>query len=316
MTEDLKERLTLASLRAMAAVAEFGSVRTAARVLTITPPAVSYQISQLSAALGTPLFERTRDGMVPTPVGERLARAARTVERELDRVEMDIQSMQAGGEGLLRISSVCFTAYHWLAFVLKRFREEYPDVHVEVDVDASRRPLEAVARGELDVVLTTEPPTGPGVRVTPLFDDEIVAVMPPDHPLASRKYLTPRHFANESVLVFSEEVSDLFNLVLRPAGVRPRYVAEVRVTEAIVAMVKAGVGISALASWIVKPELESGELVAVRVTRRGIRRSWSGVTRAKGPAPAYIDHFLAILADNLKVPHVNAGRRFTAAGRR
>lgn len=309
MPSDLSGNLTLASLRAVAAVAETGSVTTAARTLNVTQPALSYQIRQLETLLEAEIFDRTRDGMIPTPAGERLVRAARGVEAELERAERDVERILAGDEGLLRISSECFTAYHWLPGVLRNFRLEYPEVQVEIDVTTSRRPLEALRHGDLDLVLTTVPPTGSGFQVTPLFDDEIVAVMPPDHPLASSSFLSAADFADQSVLVFSEEASDLFNLVLRPAGVSPRYVADVRVTEAIVEMVKAGLGISVLASWVVQPELEAGELVSVRVTREGICRSWTGITYPEGGTPAYVPCFLSALVATLGAPDPPGARR-------
>lgn len=301
--------LTLTALRAVAAVAEAGSVTKAAEISNVTQPALSYQVRQVETALGTPVFERTREGMIATPAGERLVRAALAVDRELDRAEQDVQRLLAGSEGVLRISSECFTAYHWLPLVLERFRRDHPDVFVQIDVHSSRRPLEALRHGDLDLVLSTVPPAGAGFSVRPLFDDEIVAVMPPDHSLAARRYLRARDFADQSVFVFSEEASDLFNLVLRPAGVRPRYVADVRVTEAIVEMVRSGLGISVLASWVVQPELASGDLVAVRVTRNGIRRSWSGITLAEDSIPAYVPGFLSALVDSLEEPCSPAARR-------
>lgn len=305
----LANNLTLTALRAVAAIAESGSVTGAAETLNLSQPALSYQIRQVETRVGARIFDRTRDGMIPTAAGERLARAARAVDAELERAERDVERLLAGEEGVLRISSECFTAYHWLAGVLCAFRRKYPKVQVEIDVTTSRRPLEALRHGDLDIVLTTVPPDDSTLRVTPLFDDEIVAVMPSDHPLASRPWLAAPDFADQAVLVFSEEASDLFNLVLRPAGVRPRYVADVRVTEAIVEMVKAGLGISVLASWVVQPELEAGDLVGVRVTGDGIHRSWTGITCPRAGAPDYVPYFLAALVETLEAPDPTASRR-------
>ena len=287
--------LSLTALRAVAAVADQGSVTAAARRLGVTQPALTYQLRRLEAELGGPLFERSRRGMTPTPAGPRLLRAARAVLEEIEHGARDIERIVSGQEGVLRISSECFTTYHWLPEVLTTFRDRFPDVKIEVDVDPSRRPIEAVEHGDLDVALTTVPPTDPQFTLTPLFDDEIVAVMRPDHPLAGRPYLDAEDFADESVLVYSQSQSDVFNLVLQPAGVQPRHTSDVFVTEAIVEMVKAGVGISVMASWIVQPELDAGTLGCVRVTKQGIRRQWTGVTRRSKSTPPYVSHFLTVL---------------------
>ncbi len=297
------------ALKAVATIAECSSVTKAAERLGLTQPALSYQIKQLERAVGAPLFERTRRGMMPTAVGERLVRAALAVRLEIERAERELELLENGADGRLRISSECFTTYHWLAGVLAAFRKAYPGVQVEVNVDASRRPLEALRGGQVDVVLTTEPPDDQTFTVDGLFDDEMVAVMPPDHPLAARRYLRPKDFADQSVLVWNLERSDLFNLVLRPAGVRPRYTAEVPITEALVEMVRSGIGISVLATWTVQPELEAGDLVKVRVTKEGIRRRWHGVWKDTPSTPPYVAHFLSVLGKTLEAPmRAAAGR--------
>lgn len=289
------DHLVPPALKAIAAVAECSSVTKAAKRLGVTQPALSYQIKQLENAADVRLFERTRQGMTPTAAGNRLVRAARAVRAEIERAGHELDLLKSGADGRLRISSECFTAYHWLARVLVVFRETFPSVQVEVDVDVSRRPLEALQDGQLELLLTTQRPSDPRFEVTALFEDEMVAVMPPEHPLARRKYLSPRDFADQSVFVWNLERSDLFNLVLRPAGVRPRYAAEVPITEAMVEMVRSGIGISVLASWTVQPELDAGDLVSVRVTKKGIRRHWYGVWTERASTPAYVEHFLAVL---------------------
>lgn len=304
----LLDSLAPTALKAVAAIADCGSVTRAAELLGLTQPALSYQIKHLEAATGTQLFERTSKGMVPTPAGERLVRAARAVRNEIERAEHDLQLLESGTEGRLRISSECFTAYHWLAGVLSTFRQAYPSVQIEIDVDPSQRRLDALRGGQVEIVLTTAPPSEPRLTVSPLFDDEIVAVMPPDHPLAERAFLKPRDFIDQSLLLWNIEQSDLINLVLRPAGVRPQYATEVRITEAIVEMVKSGLGITVLASWTVQPELDSGELVSVRVTKNGLRRRWHGVWRNSPSTPPYVAHFLSVLSETLEGP-MSVGQR-------
>lgn len=301
--------LVAPALKAVAAIAECASVTKAAKRLGVTQPALSYQIKQLESAAGAQLFERTRQGMIPTAAGERLIRAARAVRNEIERAEHELDLLESGADGRLRISSECFTAYHWLAGVLAVFRKTYPDVQAEVDVDPSRRPLEALRGGQVELLLTTEPPSDTRFKVTALFDDEMVAVVPPEHPLAGRKYLRPKDFVDQSVFVWNLERSDLFNLVLRPAGVRPRYTAEVPITEALVEMVRSGIGIGVLASWTVQPELDAGDLVSVRVTKEGIRRHWYGVWTDAPSTPAYVAHFLDVLVKTLEGPIAAAVNR-------
>lgn len=283
------------SLRVAVALAEVGSTTEAARALHISQPGASYHLRKLETSLGTTLFHRGAAGLVPTAEGEVLVAGARTVLAELDRLARDVRGAASGRGQTVRMSSACFTNYHWLPEVLKAFREEWGDVHVELDVDPSRRPFEALDRGMLDLTLTTVPPEGAAFSLRELFRDEIVAVMHPDHALSGRDWLEPEDFAEESVVIFDRTQSDLFNLALTPAGVHPREVIDMPVTDALLELVRAGVSITAMASWVAQPDLERGSLCAVRVGREGLHRTWWAVTSARRPVSDTITRFLRAL---------------------
>jgi LysR family transcriptional regulator for metE and metH len=90
--------------------------------------------------------------------------------------------------------------------------------------------------------------------------------------------------------------STLFQQVLVPAGVTPARVSRVELTEAMVELTKAGLGISVLARWAIAPELARGTLAAVRVTKPGLRRHWHAAwPRTVRPAP-YLTAFVELLA--------------------
>lgn len=286
------------ALRAIATIAECGTVSKAARRLKLTQPALSYQVKKLEAEAGTPLFWRTRRGMVPTAAGERLILAARTVRSAVEQAGEELRMLRSGAEGRLRIGSECSTAYHWLAGALTGFRRHYPRVQVEVAVDL--RPIESLERGRIDVVLTTEPRSGGGLAATPLFGDELLAVMPAGHPLAKRSHVRPTDFAEQSVFVGEMQQSGLLSLLLRSEGVRVRHLAEVPVTEVLVEMVKSGLGIGVVASWAVQPELAAGELAGVRLTRDGMPCRWFGIWRDSIATPRYVADFLSQLAEAME----------------
>jgi LysR family transcriptional regulator, regulator for metE and metH len=112
------------------------------------------------------------------------------------------------------------------------------------------------------------------IEVRPLFRDEIVVPMSSRNPLATRPYIRPIDFAGQHLLTYSLEESRLsiFNELLTPAGVRPARVSRLELTEAIVEMLKANRGISALARWAVAPYLKSPLLKGVRLTKEGWHR--------------------------------------------
>lgn len=297
--------LLLNHLEAVRAIFDTGSVTGAAEMLKLSQPAVSYRLKQAELQLGGVLFDRQSGRMEATPIAQRLIRTARLVAEELDLAERDVAEILASREGTLRLSTVCSTAYHWLPQVLDKFKEAYPNVAVLIDSSSNRTPIEAVAKGELDVALTTDPPNMNGIIATPLFDDEIVAVVASGDPLATKQYLTATDFAKQSVIVFNHRRSDVFRLVLDPSGIRPHRVLDVEATEALVAMVRAGMGLGVLASWIVRPQLDAGELLKIRITKSGIVRKWVAVTGNRPGIPRYIRDFVRELS---RQHRVNAGR--------
>lgn len=289
--------LDLRSVRIAVALADTGSATKAARALGMSQPGVSYHLKKLEESLAVSLFDRAPSGLVPTAEGELLVTRGRALLVDLEGLEHDIRFGDHGAAPVIRVSSACFTNYHWLPTVLQALRRTCGEIRIELDVDPSRRPFEALDRGALDVALTTLPPGSDRFTLHRLFDDEIVAVMHPEHTLAARSHLEPVDFADESLVMFDRTQSDLFNLCLRPAGVTPRHVTDMPVTEAILELVRAGTAISAMASWVARPDLDGGRLRAVRIGAEGLRRTWCAVTSARRNVPAHVEEFLNILVE-------------------
>jgi LysR family transcriptional regulator for metE and metH len=120
----------------------------------------------------------------------------------------------------------------------------------------------------------------------------------PRNPLAGRPYLTAADFAREHLITYAIEEKDLtvYQELLAPAGVRPARHSRVELTEAIVEMVKANLGIAVLARWAVARQLSAASLKALPLTRRGLHRTWKAATLRAGRAPRYVGAFVELLA--------------------
>jgi LysR family transcriptional regulator, regulator for metE and metH len=152
--------------------------------------------------------------------------------------------------------------------------------------------------GRLDLAITTCPEPSSRLEQRPLFKDEVVVVVPAKHPLAERSYVRAEDFAAEHLIVYTvpRAESSLFLKVLDPAGITPRRVTHIQLTEGIIELVRSGVGISVLARWAIAPYLRDGSLRAVRLTRSGFSRQWVGVMLAQDPMPSYLSAFVDQLA--------------------
>jgi LysR family transcriptional regulator for metE and metH len=285
-------------LRLVAAVAELGSLTKAGQQLHLTQSALSHQLLDLEGRLRVSLFHRMGKRMVPTVAGLRLLQAAKQALPALVSAEDDLHRLASGRDAVLRLTTECYTCYHWLPAVLERYRERFPAVDVQIVTEATRQPFQALYDGKIDLGIVFSPVHDERLDVFPLFRDELVVVMHPDHPLAGRPYLRPEDFGEEHIIVYPLNASEstLMREVLLPAGVRPARISSIQVTEGIVELVKAGVGVSVLARWAVTPHLEAGTLKAVPLTKGGFHRQWSAVAVRQESPPEYVRAFAELLA--------------------
>jgi LysR family transcriptional regulator for metE and metH len=278
-------------------VAESGGLSRATSVLNLTQSALSRQLASLEESLGTRLFLRTGRRMLLTPAGKRLLESAGGVIETLRRTEEEIRRLSADGAGLLRLATECYTCYHWLPSLFREFSSRHPRVELRILAEATHEPVSALLEGRIDLAVLSTPVDDRRLRHAPLFRDELVAVLPPGHRLASRAFLKAEDFAGENLVLYvPPENSTLIQEVMLPAGVSPAHVTQIQLTEAIVEMVRAGLGVSLLARWAIAPQLEAGSLRAVRVTRRGLRRHWQATTLRATQRPPYLEEFIRLLS--------------------
>src|SRR5262245_9150953 len=290
-------KLELRHLQLVQAIAEEGSVTRAGLRLHLTQSALSHQLRDAEQRLGVRLFDRIGRRLVLSPAGERLLRCARAVLEELGRAEEELGRDGTGARSLIRLTTQCNTVYHWLPPRLRRFHRSFPEVDVEVVAGATSDPIPALIGGAIDLAIVYRPVRDRRIALRPLFRDEMVVVLPPRHRLARRPFVTAPDLAPEHLILYSipREANLVFREVLTPAGVSPKRVTHIQLTEAIVEMVKAGLGLSVLARWSVAPQLERGELVARSLTRGGRFRSWSAAYRSRN-ANAPLLAFVELLA--------------------
>ena len=284
-------------LRMVAAVAASGSVTRAASEVHLTQSAVSHQLRDIEERLGTPLFLRVGKRMVPTAAGARVLATARRVLDDIAAAEEEVRRLATNASGVLRVCAQCNTGYHWLPPLVDAFRRKHPSVDVSIAVEYTMRPLEALLEGRLDLAIVTQYVHNPQLHVRPLFEDEHAAIVAPDHRFALRRFVRPEDFAGERLLLYSGSMEDSFTVqkILRPAGVEPARISFVMLTEAILAMVKAGLGISVMQTWAVEPAIRAGDVRAIPITADGIQRRWNAATlRATAPSP-HLEAFIDLL---------------------
>ena len=291
--------LEIRHLRLIAAIAKTGSVTKAAEQVHLTQSALSHQLRDIEERFKTPFFVRLGRRMMLTPSGERVLQTAKRVLDDIDRAEDDVRRLAGGAEGVIRVCTQCNTGYHWLAPLLTTFNRKHPNVVVNVMADATRRPVSALLNGELDVAVLSDTTNERGLRIHPLFQDEMVAIVSPQHRLAKKGWAAPRAFAEEHLLVYSSVPEESFMLrkVLGPAGLVPKRVSFIMLTEAMIELARAGIGVGVLPRWSAERAIASKAVVPVSIGRRGVHRRWSAATLRARPEPDYVLDFIQLIAE-------------------
>jgi LysR family transcriptional regulator for metE and metH len=285
-------------LELVRAVARAGTLTRAGLVLNLTQSALSHQLRDIESRLGAKLFTRDGRKLTLTPAGEHLLETANQVLAIIERSEETIRQVAGTSRGVLRLTTASYTCYHWLPDVLKRYAAAQPNVDVRIDVGATDRPIQALLDGEIDLALVSDRVSDRRIVSRPLFRDEYSAIMRSDHRLAARPFIRAEDFANETLLSYSSWAeSTVCQRLLAPAGVVPGQLLQVRLTEAIIEMAKAGIGIGVLSSWAVAPHLTAGTLHAVPLTRGRFARTWSAATLKRTAELPHIKDFVSILID-------------------
>jgi LysR family transcriptional regulator for metE and metH len=303
-------------------VSAAGNLTRAGAALHLTQSALSHQLRDIESRLGAPLFLRVGKRMVLTPAGERVLRSAEEVLAAIERTEDAVRHLAGERRGVLRLSTECYTCYHWLPVLLKQYRATHPQIDLRIDGAATSDPIAHLLDGRLDVAIVSDPVRDRRIVCRALFNDEVVLAVHPRHPLTGRPFVRPEDLAGETLLTYSpKEESTFYQRYLLPAGVTP-VVQQVQLTEALIELVKAGLGVAALARWAIAPALRARSVRAVPVTRHGYKRTWSAATLKDVARLPHVKDFIQLVADDppfasaSRMPRRGGPRKAGRVGRR
>jgi LysR family transcriptional regulator, regulator for metE and metH len=289
-------------LRLIKAIVEEGSITRAMDVLHLSQSALSYQLKEAELQLGTQIFYRRNKKLILTPVGKKLYTSAIKVLSEMDATDSEIKKMMNGENGVIRISTECYTSYHWLPAVLKKFNNEFPNVEIEIVFEATHHPIEKLMEGDLDLAITSNPEQVEKIEFIKLFADEMLAVVAPLHPWANRPFVVAEDFQDVTLIIHSLPLDtvSIFRTELTPKGISPQKLIVLPLTEASIELVKANMGVIVLANWALKPYL-TNEIKTVKINQEGFFRQQYIARIRDRSYPVYFDYFIKFLREEIKM---------------
>ncbi|MBT9383158.1 LysR family transcriptional regulator [Pseudooceanicola sp. CBS1P-1] len=285
--------IELRHLRTIRAIHEAGGLQRAAELLNITQSALSHQIKGLEDQAGMELFVRRTKPMRLSAAGLRLLRVAERVLPEVEGLEAEFEGLREGSAGRLHIALECHACFEWLLPVLELFRHAWADVDVDIRPGLAFNAMEALAREQVDVVLTSDPEDLAGITFVPLFDYSPVFVAAATHPLAAKPFIEAEDFRGETLLSYPVERSrlDVFTMLLEPAGIEPAQQRRVELTEVILLLVASGRGVTVLPDWVLREVKYHSDYITRPITETGLTRRMFAACRSEEVSKPYMAHF-------------------------
>jgi len=288
--------LEIRHLETLIAIRDGGSLIEASERLHVTQSALSHQLRELEERLGTQLLNRRTRPLRFTTAGLRVLALADDVLPRMRAAERELRKLAAGRTGRLHLAIECHSCFQWLMPALDVFREQWPEVVLDLSAAFSFAPLPALVRGDLDLVITSDPIKLEAVHYFPLFRYELVLAVARHSPLAMYKYIEPAHLQDQTLITYPVERDrlDVFTAFLDPADMEPAEVRTTELTPMIVQLVASGRGVAALPNWALTEYLDQGLLQACRLGPDGIWRTLYAGVRVEDQETPYIQNFLDI----------------------
>ena len=298
--------MDLRRLEIFAKVAELGSFSRAAEALFLTQPTVSEHVRALEDELGVQLLDRLGRGTTPTRAGQLLLGYARRLLALAHEARQAIDQFQGRMSGQLIVGGSTIPGEYLLPVLIGRFKAKYPDISISLVIGSSREVTGWVEEGRVEVGVVGARATSRALDSRDLMPDELVVIVPADHPWRSRTTVTLADIQGQP-LILRERGSgtrQALELALGEVGLDLsafRLAGEMGSTQAIKQAVRAGIGISLISKRAVEDECRASLLFCLEVQDLRIARAFSLVThrdRTRSPlAQAFVDFVESESAD-------------------
>jgi LysR family transcriptional regulator, low CO2-responsive transcriptional regulator len=279
----MKTPLDSRQLRAFCVLASTGSFTQTARELHLTQSGISHSMKALEGDVGCRLLDRLGKKVVLTQAGEQLLQHAQKILQEMESAREMFGRLGKWGRDRLRLGASTTACQHLIPTVLREFKKRFPEHTLTLEPGDTPQLAAALLRHRIDLALTLEVKKEAQLEFHPLFTDELQFIVSAQHRWAQARRVERAEIPKENFILYSKN-SVTFRLVedyFRREDMVLNSVIEVGSMEATKELVKLGLGVSILAPWITREEIEDGSLVALSLGRRKLQRRW-GILHWRG----------------------------------
>ena len=241
-------------VQALLAAIDLGSLTAAASDLGYTQSGLTHMMNSLETELGLNLLLRSKSGVRLSPAGQELLPEMQRLADAADALSLAAERLRQRNCSTLRLGAYSSIARHWVPQILAEYRKVCPDIKVSLIMDGLSELYTAVRDDELDCIMTSyDESLAQGLGWFPLWEDELVAVLPANYPL-EEDFLPVECFDGTQFLMPSQG-ADTYILPIfaaSPRKIEPHIITTNLDDESIVSMVEHGLGVSLLSRLVVK----------------------------------------------------------------
>ena len=287
----MSQPLDTRQLRAFVTLARTGSFTLTARELHLSQSAVSHSMKALEGEVGCRLLDKLGKKAVLTQAGEQLLVRATSIIAEMAAARAELGRLGKWGQSRLRLGASTTACQHILPGVLREFKDSFPNCAISIEPGDTPEMIDALHAHKIDLAVNLEPKRGEPLDFRPLFTDELHFILSPEHPWARAGRVNRGEIARQDYILYKRKsyTSAMIEAYFREDDIVLFSQLDMGNMEAIKELVKVGLGVSILAPWTAKTELDEGSLVALPLGKRKLRRRW-GVLHWQGRRMSLVEN--------------------------
>jgi len=291
---------SIRKIRSFIAVADQRNFRRAAEKLCISSSALSVHIRELEESLGVPLLRRTTRSVQLTADGQRFISRARQIVTEVDTLFKEFREAASIQTGRVRIGCIPTVMGGILPAAMAEFSKRYPSIAITVRDDGWINVEKWIREGEIDFAIGEASLSTGDFDVTPLFEEPFVAVVPRNHPLASRKTVRFAELAEHNFIGLrsSASVRNALATAMRETGVTLNNAFELMHHYSVGRLVQAGLGITAVPATTCQ-YFDVSKVEIIPITSPQIARHIGIIAQKGGGLSPAAQQFLNILTSSI-----------------
>jgi DNA-binding transcriptional LysR family regulator len=287
--------MDLRQLEIIRAIAEAGSFTAAGAKLNVSQSAISRQVLLLEEELGEPVFLRVGRRIRITAAGESLLQLSHRVFTDVHDTVASITDTRQSYTGPLRLAGGMTVSLYVFPLLLREFRKLHPGADVKIVAGSTEKCTAALRAGAADLALLTLPIQHADLVTVPASEEELLVVTGANHPLASKKRVSPQDLRGESFVLFEQgsNTRRVIDEFFTRARIDPHVVTDTENVEIIKACVRAGLGITIISYQSVAREMQNGQFFCTRIHGQKLIRKTGWVYVRSSRVPRAVQEVLS-----------------------